>query len=212
MSIQCQGQIFLIPCSFGENVFDEAANNIFQDYFKQLKTYSSGFKLIDKAIQKISEDDLNPQDMLRIFNDTIAGYGKVINPFPVISCLQDLQELEKQLEDHSLKQFWEALWFDPPLDADEPKLQTVAQKREWLEDERNQPLLDTVTILGLQGCEIVHLPKEIFKLRNLKKLYLNNNLIEVLPASIKVWTQLEKLDLCDILERFRITGLQYEIF
>ena len=168
MSIQCQGQIFLIPCSFGENVFDEAANNIFQDYFKQLKTYSSGFKLIDKAIQKISEDDLNPQDMLRIFNDTIAGYGKVINPFPVISCLQDLQELEKQLEDHSLKQFWEALWFDPPLDADEPKLETVAQKREWLEDERNQSLLDTVTILGLQGCEIVHLP-EIFKLRNLKK-------------------------------------------
>ncbi|MGB7128587.1 MAG: leucine-rich repeat domain-containing protein [Candidatus Rhabdochlamydia sp.] len=196
MNIQYQVQIFLEPLqsSYEENIFDEETNTIFQASVNQLKNYSSEFTLIDKAIQKISGEDVSSQDILEIFNDTIAGYREVINPLPVISCLQDLQELEKQLEDHSLKQFWDALWFDT---IDKPKLETIVQKREWFEDEQNQSLLDAVTILGLQGCEMVRLSREIFKLRNLKELYLNNNLIEVLPESIKVWTQLEKLDLCD---------------
>ena len=109
MTIQWQGASFstsFIPHS--ENAQREHIS-IFRDNLNQLKTHSSGFKLINKAIQMISKNGLNSQVALKIFNDTIAGYKTVINPFPVISCLQNLQELEKQLEEHSLKQLWDIL-------------------------------------------------------------------------------------------------------
>lgn len=135
---------------------------------------------------------------MEIFNKTIAtGYKKAIDPFPFISCLQDLQELERQLENHSLEQFWEALWFDALLDVvDEPQAETIEQKREWFKNEENQDLLSKITYLSVNNCDIVHLPKEIFKLPSLKKLDLSLNLIEVLPESIKIWTKLKKLNLC----------------
>ncbi|WP_220017512.1 leucine-rich repeat domain-containing protein [Candidatus Rhabdochlamydia oedothoracis] len=164
--------------------------SIFQDNLNQLKTHSSEFKLIDKAIQRISKGDLKPQVAWKIFNDKIADYKTVINPFPVISCLQDLQKLEIQLEDHFLEQLWNVL-----IDSGAPQLNSITKKREWFEDEKNQSLLDTITVLDLRNSELIFLPREMYQLRNLKKLDLSQNQIEFLPESIKVWTQLEELDL-----------------
>ncbi len=192
MTIQWPGSFFSTSfISHSENAHRESVS-IFQNNLNQLKTYSSEFKLINKAIQMISKDSLNSQVALKIFNDTIADYKTVINPFPAISCLQDLQELEKRLEDHSLKQLWDVL----SDIIDKPQIKTVEQKREWFEDEENQPLLDTITILELQICGLVSLPREIYQLRNLKKLDLSQNQLEFLSESIKVWTQLEELNLC----------------
>lgn len=162
-----------------------------QNHLNQIKTYSSGFKLIDKAIQRISKDSLNPQVALKIFNDTIADYKTVIYPFPVVSYLQNLQELEKRLEEHSLKQLWHVL----SEIIDESQIITIEQKREWFEDQKNQPLLETITLLKVQICGLVALPREIYQLRNLKKLDLSQNQLEFLPESIKIWTQLEELNL-----------------
>ena len=188
MTIQWQGASF-IPHS--GNIFHGEPMNI-QDDLNRIKTYSSGFKLINKAIQRISKDDLKPQVAWKVFNDTMAGYNTVINPFPVISCIQDLQELETQLENHSLGRLWNALF---KKSIDEFQIETIEQKREWFEDEENQPLLDTVTILKFQIRGLISLPREIYRLRNLKKLDLSGNSIEFLPDSIKIWTQLEELNL-----------------
>ncbi|PWU15030.1 MAG: hypothetical protein C5B45_03395 [Chlamydiae bacterium] len=177
MTIQWQGSSFSTSfISHSENAHRESMN-IFQ-----IQIYSSGFRLIDKAIQMISKNSLNSQVALKIFNDTIAGYKTVISPFPAISCLQDLQELEKRLENHSLNQFWDVL----SSIIDEPQIKTVEQKREWFEDKKNQPLLDTIAILELQACGLISLPKEIYQLRNLKKLDLSQNQLEFLPESIKI--------------------------
>lgn len=202
MSIQWQNQFF--P-EFVQNPyidFHKKITNVLQSKYNQLKInelkkHSSEFKLIDKAIQQISINSFSPQDALRIFNNTIVGYKKAIDPFPFISCLQDLQKLERRLEDHSLEQLWEALWFDALLDVvDEPQAETIEQKRKWFNDEKNQLLLDMITHLSCKNCDIVHLPREIFKLRNLKTLDLSLNLIEVLPESIKIWAKLKKLNIC----------------
>ncbi|MGL5626241.1 MAG: leucine-rich repeat domain-containing protein [Candidatus Rhabdochlamydia sp.] len=202
MSIQWQNQFFSGFVQEPYIDFHEKITNVFQSKYNQLKvnelkTHSSEFKLIDKAIQRISKTDFNAQDALQIFNATIAGYKKAIDPLPFVSCLQDLQELERQLENHSLEQLWEALWFDALLDIiDEPQVETMEEKREWFKDEKNQDLLGKITHLSFKNCDIVHLPKEVFKLRNLRKLDLSLNLIEVLPESIKVWRRLKKLNLC----------------
>lgn len=160
---------------YSENAQREPIS-IFQDSLNLLKTYSSEFKLINKAIKVISNNDLPSQVALKIFNDTIADYKTVIKPFPAISCLQDLQELEKRLEDHSLNQLWDAL----SGSIYEPKIKTIEQKREWFEEEKNQALLDTITILKLQICGLISLPREIYQLHNLKKLDLSQNQLEFL--------------------------------
>lgn len=182
-------------CGWAEDITD-----FFCTRMEQLRTYPSKFELIQEAIQQIpKEGDLNALnviDVLKIFNHTIYKYRKVFDPIPLVSCVQELEKLEQKIEDHALKKLWNALWTDAlPVDAIDPQLQTIAQKREWLEDKRNQPLLDAVTGLDLVNCGMVCLPREIFKLRNLKKLNLSKNLIEVLPESIKVWEKLESLNL-----------------
>lgn len=88
MTIQWHGASFstsFIP--FSENVSHRKHVSILQDNLNQLKSYSSEFKLINKAIQRILKSDLKPEVAWKIFNDTIADYREVMNPFPVISCL-----------------------------------------------------------------------------------------------------------------------------
>lgn len=189
-----------------ENVFHKEPVGIFQDNLSQLKAYSSKFKLISKAIQRISKDALESQVALKVFNDIIAGYKTVISPFPVISCLKDLQKLETQLKDHSLEQLWNVL-----SDViNEPQIKTIKQKRKWFEDEKNQPLLDKEVVLNLQVKQLISLPREIYQLRNLKKLDLSHNQLEFLSESIKIWTQLEELNLsCNELTDLPLHGIEH---
>lgn len=193
MAIQWQGASFstsFIP--FSESVLHQKPMSIFQDNLSQLKTYSSEFKLINKAIQRVLKSDLKPEVAWKIFNDTIADYREVMNPFPVISCLQDLQKLEIQLEEYSLERLWKVL----SDIINELQIKTIEQKRKWFEEKKNRPLLGTITVLELQVCGLISLPREMYQLRNLKKLDLSQNRIEFLPESIKIWTQLEELNLC----------------
>lgn len=193
MTIQWQSASFstsFIP--FSESVLHQKPMSIFQDNLSQLKTYSSEFKLINKAIQRILKSDLKSEVAWKIFNDTITDYREVMNPFPVISCLQDLQKLEIQLEEYSLGRLWNVL----SDIINEPQIKTIEQKRKWFQEKKNQPLLDTITVLELQVCGLISLPKEIYQLRNLKKLDLSQNQLEFLEESIKIWTQLEELNLC----------------
>ncbi|MGB7128589.1 MAG: leucine-rich repeat domain-containing protein [Candidatus Rhabdochlamydia sp.] len=174
--------------------WNENITELFCSRLKALKTYTSEFDLINQAIQQIPEsknlNSLNVVEAIKKFNAVIA---EVIHPWPVIPCKQEVKELEQQLkESSSLEELWNAL----PI-ANKPQLKTLAQVRKWFEDEQNQPLLDTVTTLDLNNREITHLPREIFKLYNLKELDLSWNSIEFLPDLIKTWTQLVKLDLCD---------------
>lgn len=171
-----------------------------EDLFKrlrQIKHHSSKFKLIDRAIEMIPKAAFEPKSVLRIFNETIAGYSMTIKPFPIISHIQELQELERQIEDYALQKLWDALWNKPlaSLAKEHIKLKTIKEIREWFEDEQNQVILDKVFVLDLHCCYIIQLPREIFQLRNLRKLDLYGNCIEVLPESIKVWKKLKKLDL-----------------
>lgn len=162
---------------------------------RQIKSYSSGFTFIDKAIQWIPEGPFEPKSTLRIFNETIANYNITVEPLP-ISHLQELQKLEKQLEDHALQRLWDALWDQALVGlVDRPKIKTIEEIREWFVEEKNQPILDKVFVLNLRFCNLIQLPKEIFQLRNLEELDLYGNSIEVLPESIKVWKKLRRLNL-----------------
>lgn len=162
---------------------NENNTELFCNRLKQLKSHISEFEFINRAVQHLpSNKDLcsfNVIDVLKKFNHTIYNYSNV-DPFPIISCVQELEKLEQKIQDHALGQLWDVLLGDS-------QLKTIAQKREWFEDENNQPLLDAVTRLKLSNCQIVRLPREIFRLRNLKKLDLSKNLIEALPESIKIW-------------------------
>lgn len=207
MDIQTQGQFASHSQSRYDTSYELAMNEFYQRKLVQIKSYSSEFNLIDKAIKEIPENPHNAVRALAIFNKTIANYP-FIKPFPVISCLQEIQELEKQLEDYFLEKLWDVLWCHALVDmADKPQLGTMEQKREWFKD--NQSVLDEVTALELQGSNIVHLPKEIFMFHNLEKLDLCNNLLERISESIKVWENLEELHLsCNELE-YLPYGIRY---
>ncbi|MDR2540100.1 MAG: leucine-rich repeat domain-containing protein [Chlamydiales bacterium] len=205
MTIQQQASSMFISRS--ENIFHEGAVNVFQVNLNQLKTHSSKFELINLAIQRVSKGDLKTQVAWKIFNDKIADYKTVIGPFPVISCLRDLQELEIRLENHFLEQLWDVL-----IERGVSQLNSVDEKRKWFEDEKNRSLLDAVTTLELQSSELVFLPREIYHLRNLIKLDLSLNRIEFLHRAIKVWTQLEELNLsCNELTDLPHDGIKHLI-
>lgn len=181
--------------------WNENVAAFFCNRLNQIKYYTSEFEFINRSIQQLpSNEDLcsfNVIKVLKNYNQTLKDYRKIVN-FPIIACVEEVEKLEQKIQDHALQQLWDALWFDSlPGIAVEPELGTIAQKREWLEDERNQPLLNSVTHLELRDRQIVRLPREIFKLPNLEELDLSENLIEVLPESIKMWTKLEYLDLFD---------------
>lgn len=209
MNIQEQRQFFpYLQSAHVRDTSSEAMNEFYREKLVQIKNHSSKFNFIDKAIQNISENSPNAVRMLAIFNKAVGEY--VIEPFPIISCLEELQELERQLEDcDSLKKLWDVLWCHALVDmADEPQVETVEQKRQWLKD--NQSLLDEVTALELQGSNIVHLPKEIFMFHNLEKLDLCENVLKELPESIKVWRNLEELNLsCNELKCLPFHGIRH---
>ncbi len=180
---------------------NEYNTELFCNRLKRLNSYTSEFEFINQAIQQLpSDEDLCSFNVIKVlenFNQTLKNYGKIVN-FPIIACVEEVEKLEQKIQDHALQQLWDALWFDVlPGTVIEPELETIAQKREWFEDERNQPLLNGVTHLELRDRKIVRLSREIFKLPNLEELDLSENLIEVLPESIKTWRKLEYLDLFD---------------
>lgn len=185
--------------------WNENITELFCSRLKSLKTYTSEFDLINRAIQQIPEDgNLNLPNIAKAIKKFNAVIAEIIHPWPVIPCKQEVKELEQQLkENQALGELWNAL----PI-ANKPQLKTLAQMRKWFEDEQNQPLLSIVTTLDLNDRGITHLPKEIFKLHNLRELDLSWNSIGFLPESIKMWTQLEKLDLCDN-ELEGLNGIEY---
>jgi Leucine-rich repeat (LRR) protein len=171
-------------------------NRVLLERLKRIRNYSSEFKFIDKAIQQIPEGTFNPEIALTLFNKMIVSYERVIKPFPIISHLQELQDLERRLENYSLQALWDSLWRDPSLSvADKPKLETMEEIKEWFKNAQNRPLLDRVTTLTLKDRNIIQLPREIFQLRNLRVLDLHGNLLETLPESIKIWKKLRRLNL-----------------
>lgn len=172
--------------------WDENVTGLFCSKLKALKTYTSEFDLINQAIQQIPGDEnLNSLKIVETIKKFNAVMVKTIHPWPVIPCKQEVKELEQQVkENSSLEELWRAL----PI-ANKPQLETIAQVRKWFE--QNQSLLDTVTTLDLSSKEITHLPRELFKLYNLKELDLSWNSIDFLSDKVKVWTKIEELDLCD---------------
>lgn len=165
----------------------------FYNKLSELRNYTSEFELIDQAIKQIPKDEalrLNIIESLKNFNHRIADYNKVIDPLPIISCLQEVEKLEQQLGEHY--QFLEILWAALSID-DKPSLETITQIREWFEDEKNQSLLDTVTVLNLEDCGIAQISKELFKLRNLESLNISANKLISLPSSVGQFKKLQEL-------------------
>ncbi|MGB7128588.1 MAG: F-box-like domain-containing protein [Candidatus Rhabdochlamydia sp.] len=174
--------------------WNEYITAFFYSKLSELKNYTSEFELIDHAIQQIpaSEDlrSLNVIEVLKSFNHTIADYNKTVAPFPVISCLQEVEELEQQLDEHY--QFLGILWAALPI-SDKPSLETVTQIRAWFEDTQNQSVLDTIAVLDLKDCGLAQISKELFKLRNLESLNISANNLSILPPLIGQLKNLKKL-------------------
>ncbi|PWU15032.1 MAG: hypothetical protein C5B45_03405 [Chlamydiae bacterium] len=154
----------------------------FYSSLKELRNYTSEFELIDRAIEQIPENGtlrLHVIESLQNFNHRIADY-----------CVKEVEELEQQL--NKCDQFLGILWAALPID-NKPSLKTITQIREWFEDEKNQSLLDTVTVLNLEDCEISQISKEFFQLRNLEPLNISANNLISLPSSIGQFKELQEL-------------------
>ena len=173
---------------------NEWVTAFFCSKLSELRNYTSEFELIDHAIQQIPTNEdlrsLNVIEVLKNFNHMIADYNKIVDPLPIVSCVQEVEELEQQLNEHD--QFLGMLWAALPI-SDKPLLETVTQIREWFEDEQNQPVLDTVTVLDLENCELAQMSKELFKLRNLAFLNISANKLSLLSPLIGQFKNLKKL-------------------
>ncbi len=172
---------------------NEWVTGFFCNKLSELKNYTSEFELIDHAIQQIPASEglhsLNVIEVLRNFNHMIEGYNKTVDPLPIVSCVQEVEELEQQLNEHY--QFLGMLWAALPI-SDKPLLETVTQIRAWFEDAQNQSVLDTVTTLDLKDCELTQISKELFKLRNLESLNISANKLSRLSSSIGQLKNLKK--------------------
>lgn len=175
--------------------WNENITELFCSRLKALNTYTSEFDLlIDPAIQQIPTNEdllsLNVIEVLRDFNGNLADCSKIVDPLPIISCIQEVEELEQQLNEHD--QFLGILWAALPI-SDKPSFETVAEIREWFEDAQNQSVLDTVTVLDFENCELTQISKELIKLRNLESLNISANKFSRLPPSIGQLKNLKKL-------------------
>jgi Leucine-rich repeat (LRR) protein len=79
------------------------------------------------------------------------------------------------------------LWFPS---FSQKSTETVYQ---WSEVQNAMP--DTIYNLSLAKMKLTELPAQLWKFKNLKKLYLNKNKLSALPDSFDVFTQLEVLDI-----------------
>lgn len=147
---------------------------VFCNKLKELKNYTSEFEFINRAIQEIPASEnlhsSNVEEVMRKFNDVLATYNKFVDPLPIISCVQEVEELEEQLNEHS--RFLGALWAALPIN-NKPLFETVTQIIAWFENPQNQFVLDTITFLNLENCKFTQIAKEFFKLRNLEVLEIN---------------------------------------
>ena len=183
-----------ISSNYSRGLTHQLANNQRANHLLQIKNYTSEFSLVNRAIRRIPTDihALNVANLFRKFNDNIAGYRDIIHPLPTINCLEELMGLEEDLNasDHALGKLWFALAI-----AHKPRLNTINQIRKWVTDVQNQPLLDGITEIDLQSCEINRLPREIFKLRNVRKIDLSDNKLFALPTEIGCFQNLQELNL-----------------
>lgn len=99
----------------------------------------------------------------------------------------------KMERSHALKVISSEIHFD----LEKPNFQSANETEEWLNDPENWDALNKITVLNLRERQLRCLPKEIGRLRGLKKLYLDNNQLTTLPKEIGNLKQLEVLHIID---------------
>ena len=167
---------------------------VFCSKLRELKNYTSEFEFINKAIQQIPASEnlhsSNVEEIMRNFNGVLTKYNKFLDPLPVISCIQEVEELEERLNEHN--RFLGALWAALPIN-NKPLFETVTQIIAWFENPQNQLVLDTITFLDLENCKSIQKAKEFFKLRNLEVLEINAASKQTILPIIGQFKNLKKL-------------------
>lgn len=160
---------------------------------KELKEYSSEISSIQQAIDRIPSNmnTSNASRIIELFNHEIADCKIGADYTEKVLSKEQVEELEQRLLDcdESLGQIWHA------LPVNKPNCQKISTIKRWLEDIKNQPLLDTVTSLDLSECHIVRLPRELRYLRKLAELNLSVNEQIFIPKWIRTLVEMKELNI-----------------
>lgn len=183
------------------NLLDSPSNRwiteVVYNKLRELKNYTSEFEFINQAIQQIPVN-LNASNVavvLENFNRSLAGCSEIMGPLSPISCIQEVEELEQQLNEHD--QFLGELWAILPI-TDKPVFATITQIRNWFNNQENQILLNTVTDLDLEECEFVRISKELCKLSNLQTLRISSSSKHIiLPFALEWFKKLKEIKIVE---------------
>lgn len=110
------------------------------------------------------------------------------------------QDLALLRQDISLRRAWTTirttLLEKSPKTTVPQERASLAEIRAWLDDKKNQPLLEGIERLNLSGQGLLLIPKEIRSLSNLKTLDLERNMINVLCSGDFAF--LQKLEILNL--------------
>ena len=151
---------------------------------------------IKKEMKKISADNPNNAH-IELFRKLVSKFIQVgarsWGKFPITaSNFEYRQDLAQLAQDHAINAIWPVITKMLPM---APQLESVDEKRAWLNDTNNAIHLNGITALKLKGLYLRVLPPEITKFKQLQTLSLSSNQLSLLPETIGTLTRLQTLEL-----------------
>ncbi len=208
----------LAPASKHWNqTIQKGLSTLFNSYTRSesLRPYTDLAKKTYALKDPARETEVNVQRVKLVFKEIILkaqkmGYQKESVNIQNLSAAH-LQEIVKWMEEQEAKSLNVFASKIPEMQSaltsmqDLPELEKAQAIRTWMKE--NQDILENITTLDVDHCDLATIPKEIKYFTQLQTLNLSNNQIKVIPSEIEALTQLQVLDL----SKNQITAIPSEI-